>query len=52
LASSSTQNEGTPVDLRDTLIAGIAQASGATLPTRNQRYFGGLAMAVINPFDN
>jgi predicted nucleic acid-binding protein len=41
---------GTPVDLRDTLIAGIAQACGAMLATRYQRHFGGLAVAVINPF--
>ncbi len=42
--------KGAPVDLRDTLIAGIAQACGAMLATRNQRHFGDLAVAVINPF--
>ncbi len=41
-----------PMDLRDTLIAGIALACGVTLATRNQRHFGGLAVAVINPFDS
>jgi predicted nucleic acid-binding protein len=35
--------KGTSLDLRDTLIAGIAQACGATLATRNQRHFGDLA---------
>jgi predicted nucleic acid-binding protein len=40
----------TSVDLRDTLIAEIAQACSATLATRNQRHFGDLAVAVINPF--
>ncbi len=44
--------KGTPVDLRDTLIAGIAKACGATLATRNQRHFGDLAVAVINPFSS
>ncbi len=44
--------KGTPVDLRDTLIAGIAQACGATLATRNGRHFQDLAVAVINPFDD
>ena len=41
---------GTPVDLRDTLIAGIAHACRATLATRNQRHFQDLGLAVINPF--
>lgn len=43
--------KGTPVDLRDTLIAGIAQACSATLATRNQRHFQDLGLPVINPFD-
>ena len=43
--------KGTPVDLRDTLIAGIAQACRATLATRNQRHFHDLGLPVINPFD-
>lgn len=42
---------GKPVDLRDTLIAGIAQAYQATLATRNQRHFQDLGLPVINPFD-
>ncbi len=41
---------GTPVDLRDTLIAGIAQVCQATLVTRNQRHFQDLGLPVINPF--
>ena len=43
---------GTPVDLRDTLIAGIALSCRATLATRNGRHFQDLAVAVINPFDS
>jgi toxin FitB len=42
---------GTPVDLRDTLIAGIAQACRAALATRNQRHFHDLGLALINPFE-
>ncbi|MBM5826839.1 MAG: type II toxin-antitoxin system VapC family toxin [Cyanobacteria bacterium M_surface_7_m2_040] len=41
---------GTPVDLRDTLIAGTALAHQATLATRNQRHFLDLGLAIINPF--
>lgn len=41
---------GTPVDLRDTLIAGIALAHHASLATRNLRHFQDLGLATINPF--
>ena len=41
---------GTPVDLRDTLIAGIALAHQATLATRNQRHGQDLDLAMISPF--
>ena len=41
---------GTPVDLRDTLIAGIALSCRATLATRNGPHFRDLAVAVINSF--
>lgn len=43
---------GRTVDLRDTLIAGIALASHATLATRNTLHFEGLGLAVpiINPW--
>lgn len=44
------KSKGTPVDLRDTLIAGIALARCATLVTRNRRHFQDLDLAVINPF--
>ena len=36
------QKAGRPVDVRDTLIAGIALARRATLATRNARHFQGL----------
>ena len=41
---------GTPVDLRDTLIAGVALAHHAALATRNLRHFQDLGLATINPF--
>jgi predicted nucleic acid-binding protein len=41
---------GTSVDLRDTLIAGIALARGALLATRNSRHFNDTTIGLINPF--
>jgi predicted nucleic acid-binding protein len=41
---------GRQVDLRDTLIAGIALARGAQLATRNTRHFSDTSISLINPF--
>lgn len=41
-----------PVDLRDTMIAGIALASRATLATRNTSHFEDLSVPVINPWSS
>lgn len=41
---------GRPVDIRDTFIAGIVLAHGATLATRNKRHFDDLPVPVIDPF--
>lgn len=41
---------GRPVELRDTMIAGIALACRATLATRNTAHFDDLSVPVINPF--
>ena len=41
---------GRPVDMRDTFIAGIAQAKRATLATRNTRHFDDLSVRVVNPW--
>jgi predicted nucleic acid-binding protein len=38
------------VDLRDTLIAGIALAHEAQLATRNRRHFSDITISLINPF--
>lgn len=44
------QLEGRPRDLRDSMIAGIAQSQGATLATRNIRHFDDLTVPVFNPW--
>lgn len=44
------QRRGQPVDLRDTMIAGIALARRATLATRDIRHFKDLAVPVVNPW--
>lgn len=48
--AADRQRTGRPVDIRDTQIAGIAQARRATLATRNVRHFEGLTVQVINPW--
>lgn len=44
------QKAGRAVDLRDTLIAGIALARRATIATRNTRHFEGLDVPVVDPW--
>ena len=48
--SADRKTRGRPVDLRDTLIAGIALARGAQLATRNARHFSDTTIGLINPF--
>ena len=43
------QQKGRPVDLRDTMIAGIALAHHATLATRNTVHFD-VSVPVVNPW--
>jgi toxin FitB len=50
--AADRQRAGRVVDLRDTLIAGIAQARRATIATRNVRHFEGLDVAVVDPWDS
>ncbi len=45
------RNKGTPVDMRDTMIAGIALAHRATLATRNTAHFEDLSIPVVNPWN-
>jgi predicted nucleic acid-binding protein len=42
--------KGRPMDFRDTMIAGIALCSRATLATRNTAHFADLSVPVINPW--
>lgn len=48
--AAERQHGGRVVDLRDTLIAGIAQARRATIATRNTAHFEGLDVPVVNPW--
>ena len=48
--AAARHRAGRPVDIRDTQIAGIAQARRATLATRNVRHFEGLSVPVVNPW--
>ena len=50
LLAAVRQRAGKPVDVRDTLIAGIALARRATLATRNIRHFSDLTVPVIDPW--
>ncbi|HKT47175.1 MAG TPA: type II toxin-antitoxin system VapC family toxin [Candidatus Acidoferrales bacterium] len=49
---SSRRLRGQPVDVKDTMIAGIAEALGATLATRNVPHFADLTVAVVNPWES
>lgn len=48
--AAERQRTGRVVDLRDTLVAGIAQARRATIATRNARHFEGLNVPVVDPW--
>jgi predicted nucleic acid-binding protein len=48
--AAERQRRGRSVDFRDTQIAGIALARGATLATRNVRHFSDLNVTVIDPW--
>ena len=49
---AARQMKGRPIDLRDTMIAGLALASHATLATRNTRDFEDLRVPVVNPWSS
>jgi len=46
----SPHKKGRPVELRDTMIAGIVLVHHATLATRNTAHFDDLAVPLINPW--
>jgi hypothetical protein len=45
------QHAGHPVDLRDTMIAGIILARRASLATRNISHFKDAAISLVNPWN-
>jgi toxin FitB len=47
---ASRQKKGRPIELRDTMIAGIALACHATLATRNTQHFEDLSVPVVDPW--
>jgi predicted nucleic acid-binding protein len=47
---ASRHKNGRPVELRDTMIAGIVLAHHATLATRNTSHFDDLSLPLINPW--
>ncbi len=47
---ASRQKKGRPVELRDTMIAGIVLAHHATLATRNIAHFEDLSVPLVNPW--
>jgi toxin FitB len=48
--AAQRKRKGHVVDMRDTLIAGIAIAKGATLATRNERDFFDAGVPIVNPW--
>lgn len=48
---ASHHKKGRPVELRDTMIAGIVLACHATLATRNTPHFQDLSVPVVNPWE-
>jgi predicted nucleic acid-binding protein len=47
---ASRKRKGRPVELRDTMIAGIVVARHATLATRNVVHFEDLSVPLVNPW--
>ena len=47
---AARKRKGRPIELRDTMIAGIAVGQQATLATRNVMHFEDLTVRVVNPW--
>lgn len=47
---ASRKKKGRPVDLRDTMIAGIVLAQHATLATRNTAHFADAGILIVDPW--
>ena len=50
LLMARRKTAGRPIDLRDTMIGGIALAQRATIATRNVRHFSDLELPVVDPW--
>jgi len=48
--SAERRRLGRPVEIRDTMIAGIVLASHAKLATRNVKHFEEIASSLVNPW--
>jgi predicted nucleic acid-binding protein len=48
--AAERQSKGRSIDIRDTMIAGIALARRAAIATRNVRHFADLDIPVIDPW--
>ena len=48
--AASRKRQGRPIEIRDTLIAGIVLSRKAELATRNIRHFRDLDVSVVDPF--
>ena len=48
--AAERRRAGRPVDVRDTLIAGIVLARRATLATRNVKHFADLKVPIVDPW--
>jgi predicted nucleic acid-binding protein len=48
--TTERRRRGRPSDLRDSMIAGMAIATGASLATRNTRHFNDLSITLIDPW--
>jgi predicted nucleic acid-binding protein len=49
---AARHKKGRSGELRDSMIAGIALASHATLATRNIKHFDDLSVSVVNPWES
>lgn len=48
--AAKLRRAGRPVEIRDTLIAGIVAARKATLATRNTGHFEGIDLSLVDPW--
>ena len=48
--SADLRKAGQPIDVRDSMICGIALARRATVATRNVRHFASTPVSIVNPW--